>query len=369
MNKADKPIRMLLTGGGTGGHLFPAIAAAEAMCARRPGSRIMFIGTKRKMDRTSLEEYGYDVKSIHCYGLKGKKILDLVKAVSVLPVSFFQAIVRILLFRPDVVLGVGGYVTGPVIAAAKFLGKKTVIHEQNSIPGLANRQLGRIAEKICISIPESSKYFLTKKTVFTGNPVRKPILELAIQDFGSAQNDKFTLLVLGGSQGAHRVNELVVEAIALIKDGLSQELKVIHQTGTKDYELIKNEYENIGVEACVQPFFKNMVEVYEQADLLVSRAGATTLAELAVLKKPAILIPYPFAADNHQDKNANHYVERGGCIKFAEHELTGRVLAEQIKNIIANNEIRLKMSEEMGKLGHPEAAEKIVDVCLENVVF
>ncbi len=367
MEKVDRPIRMLLTGGGTGGHLFPAIAAAEAMCTRRPGSKIMFVGTRRKMDSTSLAGYGYEVKSIHCFGLKGKRIPDLLKAVAVLPLSFIEAMARIITFRPDVVLGVGGYVTGPVIAAAKILGKKTVIHEQNSIPGLANRKLGRLADRICISIPASSSYFPEEKSIFTGNPVRKPIVELARKGVEGRKGGKFTLLVLGGSQGAHRVNELVMEAITSYGGNFSRNIKVIHQTGEADYDLVVRRYNESKVDAIVQPFFQDMTHVYREADLLVSRAGATTLAELAVLGKPAILIPYPHAADNHQEKNADHYVGGGGCRKFAERELSGVILANQIEKILLNGEEREMMAVEMYKLGHPDAAEKIVDVCLENL--
>lgn len=367
MEKGHRPIRMLLTGGGTGGHLFPAIAAAEAMCHRRPGSQIMFVGTRRKMDKTSLTGYGYEIKSIHCFGLKGKKIGALIKAVAVLPLSFFEAVACIMTFRPDVVLGVGGYVTGPVIAAAKFLGKAAVIHEQNSIPGLANRKLGRLADRICISIPQSGKYFPQEKVTFTGNPVRRPILELAEKEKGGDGEGKKTLLVLGGSQGAHRINELVVEALSQHRESFSHGFKVIHQTGATDCDIVKSSYDKFCSDAVVQPFFKDMAKIYKEADLLVSRAGATTLAELAVLGKPAILIPYPYAADNHQDKNAEHYVSGGGCIKFAERDLTSRALAEHIENIFTDNEKRHAMSQAMLKLGHPQAAERIVDVCLENV--
>ncbi len=357
---------MLLTGGGTGGHLFPAIAAAEAMAACRPGSKIMFVGTRRKMDQTSLSGYGFEVKGIHCYGLKGKNIFDLLKAIVVLPLSFAEAFIQILSFKPDVVLGVGGYVTGPVIAAAKLLGKTTVIHEQNSIPGLANRKLGILADSVCTSIPESGKFFPAKKITFTGNPVRKPILELAKKGTGK-DSTNLILLVLGGSQGAHRVNELVMEALTNHKDCISVELKVIHQTGATDFDRVKDTYRRNGVDAIVQPFFQDMVSVYKDADLLVSRAGATTLAELAVLGKPAILIPYPFAADNHQDKNADYYAKEGGCVKFVENSLDGQILAEQVEKILVNEEQRLKMAEKMKKLSHPEAAAKIVDVCLQNI--
>lgn len=192
----DTPVRLLLTGGGTGGHLFPAIATAEALCRRLPGSKVLFVGTKRKMDRDSLEEYGYATCSIHCRGLKGKNLFSLLRGLAVLPLSCLEAMYHILRFRPHLVVGVGGYVTGPVVAAARLLGKPALIHEQNSIPGLANRKLGGLAARVCLSLPGSEKWFPREKTVLTGNPVREAILTLA----GTEKTKKRkapTLLILG----------------------------------------------------------------------------------------------------------------------------------------------------------------------------
>ncbi|MDJ0621344.1 MAG: undecaprenyldiphospho-muramoylpentapeptide beta-N-acetylglucosaminyltransferase [Desulfocapsaceae bacterium] len=367
MKSAEKPIRFLLTGGGTGGHLFPAIAAAEQLRSRVPEAIVMFIGTKRKMDTTSLEHYGYMVKSIYSYGLKGKSVPELLKALFVLPFSFLQAAACILQFRPNVVLGVGGYVTGPVIAAARVLGKKTVIHEQNSIPGLANRQLGRLAERICISLPQSAGYFPSAKTVLTGNPVRKPILDLAEDskgDLNVSEKRSLTILILGGSQGAHRLNELAAEALCGLNIPVS--LRVIHQTGEKDQEMVTQRYKECQIEADVRPFFHDMVEVYSKADFLVSRAGATTLAELAVLGKPAILIPYPHAADNHQQKNGEYYVAGGGCRLLIERELDSQTLAREIEKFAGDEERRQEMAQAMKKLAIPDAAARIVDICMEG---
>ena len=364
---AEKPLRFLFTGGGTGGHLFPAIAAADELRSRMPEAIVMFIGTKRKMDTTSLKRYGFTVKCIYSYGLKGKNVLELVKAFVVLPLSFLQSVVCILQFRPDVVLGVGGYVTGAVIAAARVLGKKTVIHEQNSIPGLANRQLGHLAERICISLPQSAGYFPSTKTVLTGNPVRKPLLELAESAHpasGKNREKALTILILGGSQGAHRLNELAASAICSLK--LSVSLRVIHQTGAKDHEMVARQYQEHGIEADVKPFFHDMVEVYGKADFLVSRAGATTLAELAVLGKPAILIPYPHAADNHQQKNGEHYVVAGGCRLLVERELDSNTLAREIETLAGDEKKRQHMGQAMKKLAIPDAAARIVDICVEG---
>lgn len=357
-----KPIRLLLTGGGTGGHLFPAIAAAEELCGRIPDAKVMFIGTRRKLDRAGLLAYGYEVKGIFCYGLKGKNVLQLIKAVATLPLAFVQATMHILAFQPDIVVGVGGYVTGPVIAAAKMLGKKSLIHEQNSIPGLANRKLGRLADRVCISLPQSEDYFPRQKTILTGNPVRKALLELAAATGEKRGSTKKTVLVLGGSLGAHRLNELVVDA--LCRHRPTMPVRVIHQTGTADCEMVRLKYAENGIDARVEPFFRNMAEIYKEADLLISRAGATTLAELAVLGKPAILVPYPFAADNHQQKNAEYYVEGGGCRCFAEKELNGRLLAGQIEELLADDEQRNSMAARMKKMAVPQAASNIVDACL-----
>jgi len=355
-------VRLMLTGGGTGGHLFPAIATAEAMCKRLPGSEILFVGTKRKMDKTSLEQYGYATCSIHSKGLKGKDLFSLLQGLLVLPISCLEAMYHIIRFKPDLVVGVGGYVTGPVVAAARMLGKPTLIHEQNSIPGLANRKLGAIVNRICLSLPGSEKSFSNEKTVLTGNPVRSAILELSEKPDASKDNPA-VLLVLGGSLGAHRINELVSSAFALGLPGL-QNIKVIHQTGPADVEGIEVIYNRHNINATVAPFFNDMAAIYKEADLLVSRAGATTLAELAVLGKPALLIPYPYAADNHQEKNAEYYVEGGGALLFVEKDLTAEILAENLIKLFENQTELDGMSNAMQNRAFPKAAEHIVDECL-----
>lgn len=357
----SRPIRLLLTGGGTGGHLFPAIATAEAMCKRCPGSEVLFVGTKRKMDKTSLEQYGYATKSIHSKGLKGENIISLIQGVALLPISIIEAMIHIIRFKPDLVLGVGGYVTGPVVLAAKMLGKITIIHEQNSIPGLANRKLGGLVTRICLSLPGSDKYFDRKKTVLTGNPVRQAILDLSREEKKESQDKQSTLLVLGGSLGAHRVNELVVEACAHPK---LKGIKVIHQTGPEDVELVKAAYKKNNIEATVKAFFTDMAAIYKEADCLVSRAGATTLAELSVLGRPAILIPYPYAADNHQEKNAEYYIQGGGALLCVEKGLHAIELAEKLIVLLNDKQTLQRMGMAMQACAFPEATESIVDECL-----
>jgi UDP-N-acetylglucosamine--N-acetylmuramyl-(pentapeptide) pyrophosphoryl-undecaprenol N-acetylglucosamine transferase len=359
-----QPIRLLLTGGGTGGHLFPAIATAEALCRRLPGTKVLFVGTHRKMDTTSLAQYGFSARAIHCQGLKGKGLLSLVQALILLPVAFVEALWHILRFRPHLVVGVGGYVTGPVVAAARFLRRPTVIHEQNSVPGLANRKLGALATRICLSLPGSEIFFPAGKTVLTGNPVRRQILELAGKPPRKI-GEEVTILILGGSLGAHRVNELVVAALTEHGGLLPRGIQIIHQTGAADEEWVKSVYEQAGIKATVAAFFTDMAEVYAKSDLLLSRAGATTLAELAVLGKPAVLIPYPFAADDHQYKNGSYYAESGGAVVLVEREMTARKLAETLAELVGNPGRLQKMAEAMRAKGRPDATERIVESCLE----
>jgi UDP-N-acetylglucosamine--N-acetylmuramyl-(pentapeptide) pyrophosphoryl-undecaprenol N-acetylglucosamine transferase len=360
-NPAVRPIRLLLTGGGTGGHLFPAVATAENLNSRAPGSTILFIGTKRRLDRDYLEQFGFSVKTIHSYGLKGKKIPALLKALAVLPISLLEACYHIIRFRPNVVCGVGGYVTGPVVAAAWLLRKLTVIHEQNSVPGLANRKLGRLVDRICISLPQSSGFFPTGKTVLTGNPVRDQILAASRVEAGP--DGSTTLLVLGGSQGAHAINRLIVEVLCQEVDTPAG-IKVIHQTGRDDEAMVKQAYREAGIEATVASFFTDMAELYKRADLIVSRAGATTLAEISVMGKPVVLIPYPHAADDHQRKNGAWYVESGGAVMFDQQEVTAPELLAELAEITGNPERRNQMSRAMRKLALPDAADRIVDICL-----
>ena len=358
---------MLLTGGGTGGHLFPAVAAAQEFLRQMPETEVLFVGTERKMDTKSLAAYGFASDHIKCYGLKGKNIKELIKAIGILPVSFYHAGKIIRRFRPTIILGVGGYVTGPVVVAGKILGIPTVIHEQNSVPGLANRKLGRFVDSVCLSLPGSGSDFPDEKITYTGNPVRANILALAKNPPEKAEDRKKTLLVLGGSQGAQAINRLVPEGLCGLPANVLAGLRVIHQTGEQDCETVKDLYAARGIEALVRPFFSDMAEIYGKADLLVSRAGATTLAEIAVLGKPAILIPYPSAADNHQEKNANYYVTGGGAIVFRQKELSGEKLAENIRQLMGDETRLTVMGQAMKKLAFPDAAEKIVACCLQVI--
>lgn len=361
-----KNIRLLLTGGGTGGHLFPAVATAQEFERQFPGTEVLFVGTSRKVDTGALQAYGYASRAIDCHGVKGKNIVQLIKAVVTLPKAYMQALKVIREFRPDIILGVGGYVTGPVVSAGKSLGIPAVIHEQNSVPGLANRKLGKIVDTICLSLPGSGMQFDENKVVYTGNPVRADIRKLAGKP-KKQPGETLTVLVLGGSQGAQAINEMMPEAAGLFTDVLKGKIRIIHQAGDKKTDGVAEGYKAAEVEAVVEPFFRDMAAVYEKADLIVSRAGATTLAEISVLGKPAILIPFPYAADNHQEKNGDYYVSGGGAVMFTQKQLTAAKLSTAIAEL-AGDEARLAaMSAAMKKIAYPDAAERIVRCCREKM--
>ena len=361
-----KALRLLLTGGGTGGHLFPAVATAQEFQNQYPNTEVLFVGTNRKVDTASLNSYGFASKTIDCYGVKGKNPYQLLKAIVTLPRAYMQALKVIREFSPDIILGVGGYVTGPVVSAAKSMGIPAVIHEQNSVPGLANRKLGSIVDRVCLSLPGSGAKFSPGKIVYTGNPVRTDIRSLAGRKIAQKKS-LLTVLVLGGSQGAQAINELFPKAVGELGPEVLAYLRVIHQTGDKDVEGVRRAYEKYDIDVQVEPFFKKMSLVYKEADLVVSRAGATTLAEISVLGKPAILIPYPHAADNHQQKNGEYYVEGGGAIQFIQKKLTADQLGQAVKELLIDSRKREKMSAAMRKLSYPDAAERIVKCCIERI--
>jgi len=356
----ESSFTMVITGGGTGGHLFPGIAVAQEVVARVPKARVVFIGTERAVDQNAMAQYGFASRAVRCGSLKGGTVAGKIKTILGLPGSVCQAWQVLRQVRPDLVLGVGGYVTGPVMAAAKLLGIPTAIHEQNSIPGLANRRLGGIVDRVFVSIPGSESHFPAGRCQLSGNPLRQEIVSLARQGMEASAP---VLLVLGGSQGAHRLNALLPEAIAAM-GAMPPEFRVIHQTGRADEEMVRAAYQKLGVTGEVRAFFTDMAAIYRQAALVVSRAGATTLAELTALGKPSILVPFPFAADDHQRKNAESLVAGGAARMFLEEGLTASTLGQAIAEILGDAETRRGMGQAARSLARPDAVHAIVDACL-----
>lgn len=358
-------MRIVVTGGGTGGHLFPGIALASGMQERIPGCQLLFIGTSRQLDRLALEQYGFTLQTIHCLGLKGMGLLNRLRSLLMLPFAVREAVGILKRFRPQLVFGVGGYVTGPVLLAAKLLRIPACIHEQNSVPGLANRMVSRLADRIFLSIPCAYR-FPAGRTILAGNPVRREIISAGASRAQSGAAETH-ILILGGSQGAHRVNTLVTEAASQISGKLNGRVRFTHQTGRADMEEVRARYDRLGLMAEVKDFFADMASVYRRADLVVSRAGATTLAELAVMGLPAILLPYPYAADNHQQSNGAYYVEGGGARMFLEEEMDGERLAGEILRLVDNPDELHQMSVRMNAMARPDAGELIIEECLQLI--
>jgi UDP-N-acetylglucosamine--N-acetylmuramyl-(pentapeptide) pyrophosphoryl-undecaprenol N-acetylglucosamine transferase len=357
----DREIRLMVSGGGTGGHLFPGIAVAEAMLARHPAGQVLFVGTGRHTDARVLANRLFQTATINSMGLKGKNVGQRLAALAQLPLSVLAALRLLRRFRPRLVLGVGGYVTGPVLLAARLLRIATAIHEQNSVPGMANRKLGRFVDRVFLSIPGSEEFFEPAKCVLTGNPLRQELLAAAMRD--KKENAAPVLLVLGGSQGAHRLNTLMVGAVELLRTVLPAGALIIHQTGRDDEQMVAGRYAELGVRAEVSAFFDNMAELYSRADLVVSRAGATTLAEITAFGLPMILVPYPFAADDHQRKNGAYLAAGGAAKMFAQAELTERRLADEIEGLLRDTEKRRRMGEAAAKLARPDATAALVEQC------
>ena len=353
-------MKLLIAGGGTGGHLFPGVAIAEELKARDPEAQVRFVGTARGIEAKVLPELGWDLTLIEVSGLKTVGAWGAVKGVFRLPKALWQARRAVKAFAPDAVIGVGGYASGPVLLMARLGGRPTAICEQNSIPGFTNKLLGRLVKRVFLAFTMSRRFFKAKKIVMSGNPVRRELaaklLAAATVQHGDAPP---AVLVSGGSQGAVAVNDLASQALIAI--ARTRPISIVHQTGTADEEKIRARYREAGVEADVRAFIKDMASEYARADLVVCRAGATTVAELAIAGKPAIFIPYPFAADNHQELNAREMADAGAAKMFRQRELTSEQLAAAITPLLDDADVRAEMGAKMRALAHPQAAATVVD--------
>jgi UDP-N-acetylglucosamine--N-acetylmuramyl-(pentapeptide) pyrophosphoryl-undecaprenol N-acetylglucosamine transferase len=358
-------MRLLIAGGGTGGHLFPGLALGEEVKTRHPRNDVLFVGSARGIEAREVPKAGYPLRIIAVGPLKRQGFFGLIKGVFRLPKALFQSIRILRQFDPDVVVGVGGYSSGPVVFAAWLLGIATAIQEQNALPGFTNKVLGRIVRAIFTAFPEAAKSFPIRKTHLLGNPIRRAFLDNYLHT--KAPGERLSIFVTGGSQGAHVLNLRVVEAIESLAPQIGSRLHVLHQTGVKDQPEIAARYEKLksfGLEASAVAFIDDMPRAYAEADLLVCRAGATTIAELTVCKKPALLVPFPFAADDHQTVNAHSMVQSGAALLFPERDLTFEKLAGELRALEADRSLLSKMSRASGVLGRPEAAREIADVCV-----
>src|SRR5215510_1582850 len=307
-------LRVVIAGGGTGGHLYPGIAVARELLARRPDTQISFAGTAKGIEARVVPREGFALDLIRSGGLKGKSIVDRARGAWLLPLGVADSWRIVSRRRPDLAIGVGGYSSGPVVLVAALRGVPTMLLEQNAVPGLTNRLLARMVKAAAVSF-DSTQAFFGSKAFVSGNPVRPEFLTAAGPNKESALDDQATVtrgLVFGGSQGAHAINVAMVEAAARLAPHGSH-LRLTHQTGERDVEMVRTAYRQAGLQADVEPFLYDMGRQLRGADLIVCRAGATTLAEITAAGKAAILIPLPTATDDHQRKNAESVVEAGGA--------------------------------------------------------
>ncbi|RJQ66298.1 MAG: undecaprenyldiphospho-muramoylpentapeptide beta-N-acetylglucosaminyltransferase [Desulfobacteraceae bacterium] len=351
--------RMVIAGGGTGGHLFPGIAVAQAFLARNLDNQVLFVNAGRPLEVSVLNRLGWPFKTIPIEGLKGRGIWHQLKAAVKIPWAVWRSARIMRFYSPHAVLGVGGYSAGPVVLAAWIMRIPTALHEQNRLPGLTNRLLHRLVDRIYLTFDDPARRFAAHKTRVTGNPVRDEFIMLEAQ---ARDANGFSLLILGGSQGAHAINQAMVEAAPRM--ARLPGLQVVHQTGREDAAYVAEAYRAAGLAASVEPFFNDMAERYRRADLIVCRAGATTVAEITVVGRAAIFVPFPFAADDHQTRNAQALVDAGAARMIRQSELNGALLADAIEACMRDRVQLNEMAARALGLGRPEAALTIVrDIC------
>ena len=355
--------RLMVAGGGTGGHLFPGLAVVEELRRRVPGLEVRFIGTARGIESRILPERGETLDLLEVTPLKGQGLGARVKSFSRIPGAMSEAASLIRSFNPDLVLGVGGYASGPVLLAATLAGRPSAVLEQNAYVGMTNRILARFVDRAYISFPQTETVFGHSKSVLTGNPVRQEFVEharLAVADPEGFEARARNVLVLGGSQGARKLNEDVPKALA--RAGISgSELHVVHQTGQSMRDDVEQAYRELGIDAEVVTFIDDMARAYSNAALVIARAGATTLAELCAIGRPSILIPFPFAADDHQAKNAEALAAQGASLCIRESDLDPEALGDTVKDLLVDESRRRSMAESARQHGRPDAAAAIVD--------
>ncbi len=354
-------MRLVVAGGGTGGHLFPGIAVAEEFLARDKCNEVLFVGTANGIEARVLPRLGYPLELIAVTGMRKKSGIEQMRGLALMVKSYFQSKKILSIFRPDMVLGVGGYASGPVVLAAGQFRCRRFIHEQNALPGFTNKLLARFAEKIFISVEESMRFFPAGKTIMTGNPLRRQILrDMGTTEGGTEAVGEFRLLVFGGSAGAHSINMALADALQFLVEEKGR-LSIRHQTGENDLAAVKAAYAKEGFNAEVLPFIFDMADAYHWADLVICRAGATTIAEVTACGKACIFIPFPYATDDHQRRNAEALVTRGAGFMLLSRDLSGERLASMIRELMRERQ-RLKIAGVRARqLAWPDAAKMIVD--------
>ena len=349
-------MKVLIAAGGTGGHIYPGIAVAKEVMRRDASSEVLFVGTSRGLETKIVPENGFQLSLINSAGLKNVGVVGKLKGLAVLPKSFLEARQIIRQFRPHVVVGAGGYVSGPVLLMAAIMGVPTLVMDSNALPGFTNRHLARFVDRAALTFEESLKFF-GEKGIVTGNPVRREFFEVPRK----LRSDLFHVLIFGGSKGARAINNAMAEALSHLGQ-FEGRLSITHQTGEADLDKIKAAYaESKFANSDVRPFISDMFTEFGKADLVICRAGATTCAELAAAGKASMMVPLPTAADDHQRKNALALVKHGAASMVEQRELSGDRLAAEILGLAADPDRRRAMGAAARRLARPDAAKVIVD--------
>lgn len=359
----QQPYRLIISGGGTGGHIFPAIAIANEFRERHPNAQILFVGAKDKMEMTRVPEAGYQIIGLWISGLQRKLTLSNLLFPLKVIVSYIKAMAIVKKFKPHAVIGTGGFASGPIMMAATRFKIPSIIQEQNSFAGLANKQVAAKVSKVCVAYDGMEKYFPKDKIVVTGNPVRKDILsvgtkrEKALGHFGFAAN-KRTLLIIGGSLGARSINESILAGMEKLVDA---EVQVIWQTGKGYYDNYRTKLANFDLRRIrVQDFVREMDLAYAAADVVISRSGALAVSEICIAGKPVILVPSPNVAEDHQTKNAKALVDKGAAVLVQDKDAKEKLLEEAFTLLFDKNKAS-RLTENITKLGRPEATSAIVN--------
>ncbi len=351
-------MRVLIAAGGTGGHIYPGIAVAKEIMRRDAESLVRFVGTAKGLEKRLVPESGFELSLIESAGLKNVGFAGKVRGALLLPKSFLAARRLIKEFRPDVVVGAGGYVSGPVLLMAAWMNVPTLVMDSNALPGFTNRVLARFVDSAAVTFDAALPYFRGKGVV-TGNPVRREFFDIPAK---ARDENRISILIFGGSQGARGINKAMVAAIPFLESN-RERLEITHQTGELDFENVKKGYDDAGwAEVDVRRYITDMMTEFSKADLIISRAGATTCAELAAAGKAALMVPLPTAADDHQRKNAEALEAAGAARMILQKDLTGELLAKSINEFVADPERITRMEVASRKLGRGDAANATVEM-------
>jgi len=361
-------MRILIASGGSGGHIFPAVALAEELKSKDGSAQIMFVGSDKALDRRIFEKEGFKYRLLSANKLPYRVSFNTLLFLLKLSIDIFKSLMIIMKYKPNAVVGFGGYVSAPVITAAYILGVPRMVHEQNAVPGRANAVLFRFADRIAVSFEETKKYLgaYAKKAVFTGNPIRASLLKDDkagnIKKLG-LDPQKFTILVIGGSQGAHNLNKAFLKSLSKIDEDIRRSLQIIHITGVTDYGWASTAYKELSVEHRVHSFLDRIEEAYSASDLIVTRSGASAIFEIAYFGRPMILIPYPFAL-SHQSENARIFSTGGAAVEIDEKDLSGDLMKERIEGLLKDRNKLSEMGESARRMSVPDSSHSLAQMVL-----